>query len=326
MAIGRISTNQYFKISTERMSKQQSELVNLQGQLATGQRVLKPSDDPLAMSVALGAKAGVRTIDSYQSNITYVANQMGQMDVALESASDMMISIKEGFLQAANSTLSQSERDILAKDLEGRLEELRGIANRTDANGLYMFSGTFQDRKPFQTPGLDPDTNVTYTGNFLEGATGEKGREIEVANGRKVDLNVTAKDAFVDTATGEDAFKILRDAIGLLRNPAYPDGQEGATPQDTYLKAFGEKGKQLEQIFNNVQISRTKVGVRLREVETLQQINQAAQLELERVAGEAVGLDYAKAISELSQGQLQLQAAQQSFSKASQLSLFNFIN
>jgi len=324
MAIGRISTNQYFKLSTDRMSRQQTDLVNIQGQLATGQRVLKPSDDPLAMSVAR-AKAGVKTIDSYQSNITYINNQLGQMDVALQSGSDIMVSLKEAFMQAGNAALSRADREIIAQDIEGRMEELRGIANRTDANGYYMFSGTFQDQEPFQTPG------GAVTGTFLETTTAGAaeavtGREIQVASGRFVNLNITGQDAFVDPDTNEDAFAILRDAVALLRNPAYPNGQEGATPQDTYLKAFNAKGAQLDNVFDQVQISRTKVGVRLREVETLQQINQAAQLELERVAGEAVGLDYAKAISELSQGQLQLQAAQQSFASTSKLTLFNFIS
>ena len=324
MAIGRISTNQYFKLSTDRMSKQQTDLVKIQGQLATGQRVLKPSDDPLAMSVALGAKAGVKTIDSYQSNITYLNNQLGQMDVALQSSSDIMVSIKEAFLQAGNAVLSPADREIIAQDIEGRMEEFRGIANRTDANGYYMFSGTFQDQEPFRTPGPG------VTGTFLEtttatGANAVVGREIQVASGRFVNLNITGQNAFVDPNTNEDAFAILRDAVALLRTPGFPNGQEGVTPQDTYLKAFNGKGAQLDAIFDQVQISRTKAGVRLREVETLQQINLSAQLELERVAGEAVGLDYAKAISELSQGQLQLQAAQQSFASTSQLTLFNFI-
>lgn len=325
MAIGRISTNQYFKLSTDRMSKQQTDLVNIQGQLATGQRVLKPSDDPLAMSVALGAKAGVKTIDSYQNNITYINNQLGQMDVALQSGSDIMVSIKEAFMQAGNAALSAADREIIAQDIEGRMEELRGIANRTDANGFYMFSGTFQDQEPFQAPG------GAVTGTFLETTTlaaaeAVTGREIQVASGRFVNLNITGQDAFVDPDTNEDAFAVLRDAVALLRTPGFPNGQEGATPQDTFLKAFNAKGAQLDNVFDQVQISRTKVGVRLREVETLQQINQAAQLELERVAGEAVGLDYAKAISELSQGQLQLQAAQQSFASTSKLTLFNFIS
>jgi len=325
MAIGRVSTNQFFKLSTDRMSQQQGELIKIQSQLSSGQRVLKPSDDPLAMSVALGATAGVRTIESYQSNITYLNNQLGQMDVTFQSASDVMVSIKEAMLQAGNSTLSVSDREIIAQDLEGRMQELRGLANQRNANGEYIFSGTFQDREPFQTPG------GAITGSFLETASAAdanavQGREIQVTNGRFINLNITGQDAFVDPNTNESAFAIMADAIALLRDPGFPGGQQGATPADTFLKAFNERANQMDKVFDQTQIARTKVGVRLREIETLEQINLSAQLELERVAGEAVGLDYAKAISELSQGQLQLQATQKSFANTSQLSLFNFLN
>ncbi|WP_370262076.1 flagellar hook-associated protein FlgL [Limnobacter sp.] len=324
MTIGRISTNQYFKLNTERMSKQQSDLVKVQGQLATGQRVLKPSDDPLAMSVALGAKAGVKTIESYQSNLTYINNQLSQMDVALQAASDVMVTVKQTMLQAGNASLGPSDREILAQDLEGLVQELRGIANRTDPSGDYLFSGTFQNQAPFQVPG------GAVTGKFLETASAAAaqavtGRDIQVSSGRFINLNITGNDAFVDPATNETAFEVLNSAIALLRNPGFPNAQEGATPSDTYLKAFNNRMAQMDDVFDQVQLSRTKVGVRMREAETLEQINQAAQLELERVAGEAAGLDYAKAISELSQGQLQLQAAQQSFAQVSQLSLFNFL-
>lgn len=326
MTIGRISTNQYFKLSTDRMSQQQLNLVKIQGQLATGQRVLKPSDDPLAMSVALGAKAGVKTIDSYLANLTYVNNQMGQMDVALQSASDIMINIKEAFVSAGNAALGPADREIIAQNIEGLRDELRGLANRKDVNGDYLFSGTFQDRPPFRVP----DALNGITGSFLETATpadaqAVKGREIQVSGGRFIDLNITGNDAFVDPNTGDDIFTILQRAVDTLRDPGFPNAQAGATPADTFLKQLNDLSVQGDKVFDQIQLSRTKVGVRLREAETLGQINQAAQLELERVAGEAIGLDYAKAISELSQGQLQLQAAQQSFSSTSQLSLFNFI-
>jgi len=178
--------------------------------------------------------------------------------------------------------------------------------------------------EPFQQPG------GAITGSFLEtgsaaAAQAVVGREIQVSNGRFIDLSITGNDAFVDPASNETAFTVLQDAITLLRNPGFPNAQQGATPSDTYLKAFNDRMSQVDGLFDQVQLSRTKVGVRLRETETLSQINQAAQFELERVAGESVGLDYAKAISELSQGQLQLQASQQSFASVSKLSLFNFI-
>lgn len=325
MGINRVSTNQYYTTAIDRMSKQQRNLVELQGQMATGQRVLKPSDDPVAMSTALSAKAGMKTVESYQANITYLNNQLGQMDTALNSATDLMVNIKEAMIQAGNPVLSRADLNTVALQLEGSLEELQGIANQKDTNGDYMFAGIYGDIQPYQTP------SGAITGKFLELATpaaaaAVEGREIQVTGGRSVNLSVTGNDAFADATTGEDVFQLMRDAIALLKNAGYPGGQQGATPADTYKVAFDAKRAQIDGIFDQTQLARTKVGVRLREIETLEQINDAASLELERVAGEAVGLDYAKAISELSQGQLQLQASQQSFSSISQLSLFNFLN
>lgn len=323
----RVSTNQYFKTNTERMTRQQADLSKIQSQLATGQAVLKPSDNPLAMATALGAKAGLKTVESYQSNLTYVNNQLTQMDVALSAGSEVFQSIKEGLLAAGNATLSAGDREVIARDLEGRMQELRGIANRQDASGNYLFSGTFQDQAPFQEP--DPANGIS--GSFLETSTpaaaGDvSGRNIQVSTGRFMDLSITANDAFVSSTSGRSAFDVLGEAITLLRNPGFPNAQAGATPADTYRTEFNNKSVELDGIFGDLQLSRTKVGVRLREAETLEGINMAASSELERVAGEAVGLDYAKAISDLSQGQLQLQASQQSFASVSKLSLFNYLN
>jgi flagellar hook-associated protein 3 FlgL len=324
MAISRISTNQYFENSVGRMSSQQQDLVKIQGQLATAQRVLKPSDDPLAMATALGAKAAVKTLDSFQSNITYLNNQLGQMDVSLASASEIMAGIKESTIRAGNPILSKSDRETVAQDLEGRLQELMGLANSRDSNGNYLFAGTYSDSEPYQVPG------GAVTGTFLETTTAAAanaitGRSIQVSGGRSIDLDITGYDAFTDPASNEDAFVVLRDAIALLRNPGYPGGQQGATPADTFKKAFDGRRAQLDNIFDQVQIARTKVGVRARELETVEQINTAASLEQERVAGDAIGLDYAKAISDLSQGQLRLQATQQAFAKVSGLTLFDFL-
>jgi flagellar hook-associated protein 3 FlgL len=323
MTISRVSTNQYYKTTIERMSVQQKNLADLQGKMATSQRVLKPSDDPVAMATAMGAKANVKTIESYQANITYLNNQLSQMDTALGSASDLMSNIKQTMIQAGNPTLSRSDLDTLVLSLQGNLEELQGLANTKDPNGNYLFSGTYEQTEPYQTP------SGSITGTFLETATpaaaaAVTGRSIQVSGGRSIDLSITGNDAFADPATGTDVFSIMRTAISYLQNASYPNGM--ATASTTYKQEFNSQMAQLDNVFDQTQLARTKVGVRLQEIDTLQQINDSASLEQERVAGEAVGLDYAKAISDLSQGQLQLQASQQSFASTSKLSLFNFIN
>lgn len=298
----RISTNQYFKSSTDRMASQQQELVKLQSKLATGQNVLKPSDDPLAMSTALGAKDQIAQINAFQSNLNTLNNQLGQMDVALDASSEVMQGLRESLLAVSNSTLNDSDRATLAQDIQARLDELRAIANRKDADGNYLFSGTRQDVQPF-----------SLVGNVVQPyAGGAEGRAIQVGSGRSIDLSITGQDAFVDQATGKSIFTSVEDALADLAAGDFA--------------ALRGRAAELEGGYDSMLLARTKVGLRLREAETIGQINFAASSELERVASEAVGLDYAKAISELAQGQLKLQATQQSFSSISKLSLFNFIS
>ena len=70
---------------------------------------------------------------------------------------------------------------------------------------------------------------------------------------------------------------------------------------------------------------RAKVGGRLQALESLTAVGQDQDLLHQGRLSELRDLDYAKAISDLSQRQLLLQAAQQSFKQVSQLSLFNIL-
>lgn len=315
----RISTNQYFNKNTSQMTDNQSRLSKLQGQLSTGTRIEKPSDDPLAMATALGAKSGINRLEAFQGNLSYLTNQLSQMEEVFNASSEVMTGIQESMTAAGNPILSNSDRAVIVQELRGRLDELRGIANRTGPNGDYLMSGTNSATEPFPAGGTED-----FLGMTPAAAAAVKGRSVDVANGRQMDLNITGYQAFVNPTTSESVFKTLDDAINLLADPGYPNAV--VNPPLTLGEEFRAKGSDLDKIFDQIQLSRTKVGVRLREAETITQINASAMNELERVAGDAAGLDYAKAISELSQGQLQLQATQQSFASVSKLSLFNYIS
>jgi flagellar hook-associated protein 3 FlgL len=75
-------------------------------------------------------------------------------------------------------------------------------------------------------------------------------------------------------------------------------------------------------------ISRVQSGVgsRMVEVETQQNINGDLALQYDETLSRLEDADYAKVVSDLSQQKLFLEAAQQSFLKVSNLSLFNFLN
>ena len=70
---------------------------------------------------------------------------------------------------------------------------------------------------------------------------------------------------------------------------------------------------------------RTSFGAKLSELDTLSGINSTVQENLDQQLQDLTGLDYPKAISDLSARKTALEAAQLSFSKISSLSLFNYI-
>jgi len=63
----------------------------------------------------------------------------------------------------------------------------------------------------------------------------------------------------------------------------------------------------------------------MNEIDSLSNLNQDMTLQYQQTLSNLQDLDYAKAISDLTRNQTALQAAQQSFVKISQLSLFNYL-
>lgn len=81
----------------------------------------------------------------------------------------------------------------------------------------------------------------------------------------------------------------------------------------------------IDNAIGQVDGARTSLGVRLNVIESTQLENDEATLINTQVQSGLKDLDYAEALSRLSMQSIVLQAAQQSFVKTSNLSLFNFL-
>lgn len=82
---------------------------------------------------------------------------------------------------------------------------------------------------------------------------------------------------------------------------------------------------QLKSSLNHVTSRRVDAGVRLQVLETQENRHLDSELATTASRGQIEDLDYAKAISELEQSQVALQASQQTFAKVQGLTLFNYI-
>lgn len=131
-----------------------------------------------------------------------------------------------------------------------------------------------------------------------------------------------AGDTFtIKPSSNQSLFQTMQSLIGILRTPL---GSTSYTSTE-YTNALGAQLSNLDQAFDNVGRVQATVGTRLRELDALTDTSSDLNIQYQQNLSKLQDLDYAKAISEFTQQQVQLEAAQKSFVQISGLSLFNFI-
>lgn len=143
----RISTVTMFEQGLNSLVRQQGEYLKVGQQIASGKRVVNPSDDPQAASQAVGVAQSAAVNQQYADARISTRNALSQEESVLDSVADAIASAKTLLVQAGNGTLSDADRSSLASELSGIYEALLGQANATDGNGRYLFGG-YQDKSP----------------------------------------------------------------------------------------------------------------------------------------------------------------------------------
>lgn len=123
----------------------------------------------------------------------------------------------------------------------------------------------------------------------------------------------------VKRSSSQSVFESMSNIIKALENPT-------ATAAAVGISQIGVALNNFDQAQQNMLSARTRAGSRMNEVEALKSENSSLNLQYQQSLSKLQDLDFAKAISDLTMGQTQLQAAQKSFASVSQLSLFNYVN
>ena len=192
----RISSQQIFSGGINRLQELNAGLNNTQQQISTGQRVNKPSDDPVAAARILKLDQELSRVETYQRNVNLADNRLQQEESALESSVDVIQRVRELTVQAGNGSLSANDRRSIASELKERLGQLANIANTRDASGEYIFSGFQGNTQPFAQ-------NVS--GDWVyQGDQGQ--RMLEIDDGVTVPISDHGRGIFVDVPASEPTF------------------------------------------------------------------------------------------------------------------------
>jgi flagellar hook-associated protein 3 FlgL len=168
------------------IQQQTSDLIRTQQQVSSGRRILSPSDDPVASARVLDLSQSQSLNKQYDTNTGSATSSLGLEESMLGSVGNLIQDVRTAAIQAANSPLTDQDRASIAMEMRSRYQELLGLANSTDGNGQYMFSGYKGVTKPFVETSLG---NVTYQGDQGQ-------RLIQISPSRQMAVSDSGADIF----------------------------------------------------------------------------------------------------------------------------------
>lgn len=232
----RISTAQMFHQNINSVTQKQSQTSKIIEQLSTGKRVNSAGDDPVAAAGIGNLNQQNAVVDQFMKNIDYAKNRLSVSESKLGSAATITSSVREQLLRAVNGTLSDTDRQTVADEMRGSLEELMAIANSKDESGNYLFSGFNTDSQPFE---FDASGNVIYHGD--SGV-----RDSIVASGTTIGANIPGDLAFMNAANGLGDYSVnyLASQVGEFSVESAKVTDSATHVADTYT--FTMVGNDLE--------------------------------------------------------------------------------
>src|SRR6185369_13890271 len=117
----RVSTSWIYSVGASDLSRKQAEMLRTQQQLASGRRVLVPSDDPIAASAALGVEQARALNEQYGRNQGFAQDTLRLAESTLAQAGEALQDVRELAIAAGNDTLSAADRASLAVSVRGKL-------------------------------------------------------------------------------------------------------------------------------------------------------------------------------------------------------------
>jgi flagellar hook-associated protein 3 FlgL len=288
-------------------------------QLSTGNRVNKPSDDPLAASQAIMVQQAQAQNDQYAIARTFANQNMSQEENILSNVTTAIQSAQSLIVNAGDGALSDDDRASLATKLQGIKDQIVNMANSTDGNGRFIFGGYKSDKPPYS---VDATTGaVTYSG-------GDEAISQQVDASRTMTISHTGTQVFNTltsnpvkepdgTPSQTDIFKTIDGAIAALKTPK----ANFASPTD-YTAAIDKSNRGLSNSLNNVLSVRSQLGTQLDELDKLDSMGDDTKLINGDKLNALVGTDWTAAISQYSLQQVALQASYKTFTSMQGLSLF----
>lgn len=162
----RIATSQYQAMMTQSLELNQESITYVTQQMANGNRIQLPSDDPVDSVRLSRLKREEAGIKQYRNNIAAINERLTKNEGYLQNMVNDMGPGRDLLVWALNGSNTPQDLNAMTSPLTSLRDSLMYSANTVDQEGRYIFSGTETGTAPITYNAAAPlGSRYSYTGN-----------------------------------------------------------------------------------------------------------------------------------------------------------------
>ena len=215
-----VSTKFFNDRQVEQFAKINKDVQTVQEKIASGQNILKASDDPVAAVQLSAAKEQQNLLGRYETNIDAAKRRLTLADGTLQEGINVLTRITELSVQAANGSYGPADRRALLAEAEELRQVMFEIANTRDAQGQSLFAGFRSNDSAFT---MSADGQISYAGDRGLSA-------LQISENMTVATSLDGGTVFerVQTPQGQKGLFAMLDAAMAAIDPANALSVEGS--------------------------------------------------------------------------------------------------
>jgi len=191
----RISSVSVFQDAVNNFNDMQSAISDTMNQISSGVALTSPSVNPTAAAQVLVASQGKSVNTQYGVNRQNATGALSTSDGVLAGATNLMQNLESLIVQAGNGSFTTSDKATMAEQFKTSMNQLMDLANSTDSNGNYMFSGSSVGTKPY----VASSNGAVYQGNQVT-------QQLQVESSQQVSVTQVGISIFGNIQVSPNAY------------------------------------------------------------------------------------------------------------------------
>ncbi len=198
------------------LNRNQSALSTSLKQVSSGMKINGAVDDASGYAISERMRVQIRSLDQDNQNTQNGNSMMKVAEGAVSSTVDILKTLKEKVINAANDTNTDDDRATIQKELNQSIDQINDNANIT-FNGKYLVDGTHNQKVSATTTTFTNQSMSTATkaGSVMTSLLDRTGRNLNIHSQDTITVSYVNQGK-TETTTFKVSTQNLKEVIGRL--------------------------------------------------------------------------------------------------------------